>query len=72
MKRNDICINIPAVVTCECILHNVCEIHGESFNDAWLQVEGSMEFPQPSTSTRDGTSSRPKQVRDALMAYFCS
>ena len=43
MRRNDMCIdNIPTVVTCACILHNVCEIHGESFNDAWLrEVEGN-------------------------------
>ena len=75
MKRNDMCIdNIPAVIKCACILHNVCEIHGDSFNDAWLRdVESNTEFPQPaSSSARDGSASRPKQVRDALMSHFSS
>ena len=46
MKRNDMCIdNIPAVITCACILHNVCELHGDSFNDAWLRdVESNTEY----------------------------
>ena len=35
MKRNDMSIeNIPNIVTAACILHNVCKIHGESFNEA--------------------------------------
>ena len=34
------------------MLHNICEIHGEAFNDGWLsdEVSGS-NFPQPSTVT---------------------
>ena len=38
MKRNDMHIShIPCVVAAACILHNICEVHGEKFNDAWLQ-----------------------------------
>ena len=66
--------NIPTVITCACVLHNICEVHGETFNNASLrEVENNAEFPQPPPShARDGTASRPKEVRDALMYYFCS
>ena len=57
-----------------CVLHNICKVHGDTFNDAWLrELENNVEFPQPPPShTRDGGDSRPKQVRDTLMYYFCS
>jgi len=72
MKRNDMNIdNIPHVITAASILHNICEIHGETFNDAWLrEIQQDSSFPQPSSTTSDGDSSRPKQVRDALMHFF--
>ena len=28
--------HIPTVISACCILHNICEIHGEAFNEAWL------------------------------------
>ena len=73
MKRNDMNIdNIPHVITAACILHNICEIHGESFNDAWLrEIQPDSSFPQPSSTASDRNSKRPKQVRDALMIKYC-
>ena len=75
MKGNDTCIdNIPTIVTAACILHNVCEVHSETFNESWLQeVEASSAYPQPeSSATRDGSRDRLKQVRDVLVTYFPS
>ena len=73
MKRNMSIENIPNVVTAACILHNVCEIHGESFNEAWLhEIQGS-ELQQPNPgSVRDSNGDRPKHIRDALVFYFNS
>jgi len=28
---------VPHVVTACCVLHNFCEIHGDSFDEDWLQ-----------------------------------
>ena len=28
---------MPHVVTACCVLHNFCEIHGDSFDEDWLQ-----------------------------------
>ena len=75
MKRNDMHIeNIPTVITAACILHNICEVHGESFNESWLhEAESGSNFSQPSTVTcPDGRSDRPKEIRDALVQHFSS
>ena len=76
MKRNDMHVDhIPVVVAAACVLHNMCEIHGEHFNDTWLQdingVDGVSSQP-PTVAIRDGTSEQPKRVRDALVHYFRS
>ena len=68
MKRNDMKIGtIPTIITCACVLHNICEVHSE-----WcLAVENKGEFPQPPLShVRDRTASRPKEVQDALSYYY--
>ena len=72
MTRNDMHVNhIPNVIAAACILHNLCEIHGEHFNDAWLQDMNDSNYPQPPTvAVRDGCSNQPKRVRDAFVHYF--
>ena len=64
--------HIPNVIAAACILHNICEVHGERFNDAWLQdvrSAGNSSEP-PNTTCRDGPSEKPKQIRDALVQYL--
>ena len=63
MKRNDMSIeNIPTVITAACILHNICEIHGEFFNDAWLRkLQANPAFLQPPPgNARNSNSTRSK------------
>ena len=38
--------NIPHIITACCVLHNVCEVHGDSFNDEWL-LEVDTQMAQP-------------------------
>ena len=34
MKKNEMDVrNIPIVISACCVLHNMCEIHGDAFND---------------------------------------
>lgn len=70
LKRNDMNLsNIPTVVAACCILHNVCEVHGERFNDQWL--ESLSELPQPpTTSHRDAGTDAPKEIRNTLAHHF--
>ena len=45
MKQNDMDIaHVPQVIATCCILHNICEIHGDTFVDTWLD---SSELLQP-------------------------
>jgi len=59
--------NEPNVVLACCILHNVCEIHGDDFNEEWLD---DLDLDQlgdthASTFTQDGGT-----VRNLLVSYF--
>ena len=39
MKRNNMRIEIiPTVISAVCILHNICEIHGETFQECWFKI----------------------------------
>ena len=63
LKKRNMSVHIPNVVAAACILHNMCEIHGEQFNDAWLQ--GTMEYGSssshpPTVAIRDGRSEPEK------------
>jgi len=50
------------------MLHNICEAHGDVFNDEWME---ELELTQPdaaaavSTTTTNGAT-----VRDLLVNYF--
>ncbi len=38
LKQNDMYIeNIPNIIAACCVLHNICEIHDDTFNEEWLQ-----------------------------------
>ena len=40
LKQSEMVVeNVPNVVTACCILHNMCEIHGETFDETWIQAE---------------------------------
>ena len=37
LKRNDTSVHdLPKLVAACCVLHNICEVHGESFCEEWL------------------------------------
>ena len=74
LKRNDTDLKyvVQQVAAC-CILHNVCEIHSDSFDDSW-------EMPDPEDNrTSSGaanqgssTNTNGQDVRDALATYFAT
>ena len=73
IKQNDMVVSsVPNVVAACCVLHNVCEIHGNTFNDEWLEdienedsTDGAQQPTAATTCSEDG-----KEIRDALMHYF--
>ena len=68
MKRNDIRTDHIPLVISACVLHNLCEIHGESFNDRWIEDE----YQQPTTVTLPTSPSNSAQdIRNnTLVQYF--
>ena len=61
MKRNDMHIEmIPTVISAACILHNMCEVHGEMLQEWWLRdIQASNnDLPQPSSTTHHWKSNR--------------
>ena len=74
-KRIDLDIdNVPNIVQSCCILHNICEIHGETFNTSWLDIEDNSNYPQPtmtqSNQSQTANYEQAKQLRITLMKYF--
>ena len=62
--------HISNIIAAACILYNMCEVHGERFNNAWLQdvaKSGSNFSTPPSTACRDGCNDRPKGCTSTLL-----
>ena len=70
-KCNDMNIeNIPHVVAACCILHNICEIHGDTFNHNW-SIDDTLEQPSSSSTTeRSGENSQGSVIRNAIVTHF--
>ena len=54
--------NILHVITSAYVLHNICQVHHEHFNDAWLQTARKGEYTQPGAAA-----GLPQDIRNALM-----
>lgn len=71
MKQNDMDVSrVPLVVLACCILHNICEVHGDSCSCTWLE---DMTEDQLATIpyTRTAQSSTPADIiRDELVQYM--
>ena len=76
LKRNDMLMtNVPTnVIAACCTLHNICEIHGDEFNDEWMQEceSNAEDGTQPNSSNVTSTSSCPdgEEIREILINYF--
>ena len=63
MKRNDMDVRfMPTLVFAHCILHNLCEVHGDDFDNDW-QCEDE-------TSVNVANSSTVEVIRSVLRDYF--
>ena len=65
MKRNDTDVSfMPTLVSACCILHNLCEVHGDDFDDDW-----SCEDETP-VDVANATVTVSEMIRSALRDYF--
>ena len=69
MKHIDMDINnVPHIITACCILHNLCEVHGDAFNELWLEDVDMSTQPEVLHSSGNDTSA--KTIMDALVKYY--
>ena len=72
LKRNDVSIDhMTTLVTACCILHNMCEVHKDSFDAQWLddEVQASCRLTSsPSSTTPSSTTAI--NIRNALCDYI--
>ena len=60
--------DVPDIVAACCVLHNLCEVHGESFDKQLM--EGIESSTDTSNTTEAGDSGQ--STRRALTSYFSS
>jgi hypothetical protein len=73
MKKNDMHIrNVQHVIAACCVLHNLCEIHMDSFEEDWMGQSDSnlLQLDVPYTARDTVNSDRPAAIRDALVRYL--
>ena len=73
IKQNDMDVaTVPDVVVACCILHNIWEIHGEEFDDAWLREsrQQSQRWLQPTTVPQADRETDPDKIRETLVNYL--
>ena len=68
--------NVAIVITTCCVLHNICEVHGEEFDSTWLDSfddDSCNTFPQPesgSASQNLHEESNSSTIRETLVKHF--
>ena len=73
LKRNDINVRfLPTYVATCCVLHNICEIHKDDFNDDWMieQQGDSSQTRQAAQPSNINSTAMANTIREALSDYF--
>ena len=71
LKRNDSHLSfVPTIVTTCCVLHNLCEVHGDGFDDDWMCAEEVASHSTHSSSTTIGTNTTAENIRHVLCQHF--
>lgn len=71
-KQNDMEVKrVPYVVAACCILHNICEIHNEVFDDNWLLDVQDLYNNVPVSDMTDSQEIN-EDIREVLMDYISS
>ena len=61
--------NVPHVIAACCVLHNLCEVHGDSFNEEWLEESDVLDQPENDVNSQVH-SGAGSDLRTVLMNYF--
>ena len=61
---------VPELVGACCILHNICQLHGEQFNSQWLEEGDECDSPAYPSPCVVNSGSNGGQVRSAITEYL--
>ena len=67
-ERNDNVSRIPTMVTVCAILHNICEVHGDEFDQEWLT--NADDIIHSVDIEREDSAGGAEDTRYALTQYF--
>lgn len=71
LKRLDVDVcDVPELVAACCVLHNICEVHGDGFNQEWIEGTEVESRHTPGISTTTSMGLRAENTRNALMHHF--
>ncbi len=72
LKRNDCRMDVvPTMILACCVLHNVCEVHGDGFEERWEEAVRHEESPQPADEVSPAADDRHgEEVRALFCEYF--
>ena len=59
----------PEVVAACCVLHNICEVHGDAFDEQWVEGGEPRNVPE-SHSQGAQVEENATNIRNSLMSYF--
>ena len=63
--------HVSVVVAACCVLHNICETHGDTFNEEWIEGVERYEHECPTAIyTHMHTSQSAASIRNAFTSYF--
>ena len=60
--------DVSELVDACCVLHNICEVHGDTFDDDWLNGVDNQEFESNSSCSNPVQS--VTDTRNAFIAHF--
>lgn len=75
-KQNMFIENVSTIVASCCLLHNICQLHGDSFNSEWLndlnnskepQESNNLEKPHNSSFNDNSSPNHGKTIRNTLI-----
>ena len=72
LKRSDVRVDFMTTVVTSCILHNLCEVHKDGFDEQWLDEEVIKESISTSCANPTQHSSNAVAIRKALSSHFCT
>ena len=71
LKRLDVAsCDVPELVAACCVLHNICETQGDTFDDQWMEGTRRQERECDTNSTTVQSEENAVTIRKAFMSHF--